>query len=69
VSASLVEHPAVSNGCLNTSKLHENLYPWIATAKKLSLRALRQHSGRMLAMWLVAALLPIREDVLARRGD
>jgi hypothetical protein len=52
---------------LNTSKLYENLYPWIATGKKLSLTALKHIQERMLAMWLVAALRQ-SEKMLVQAG-
>jgi len=46
-----------------------NPYPWIATAKKLSLTALRHGQEGWLAMWLVAGLCQSEKTCCFRQGD
>jgi len=68
-------------GCLRSFACHlqrmfeyipsymRNPYPWIATAKKLSLTALRHGQEGWLAMWLVAGLCQSEKTCCFRQGD
>src|SRR2546421_13004261 len=55
-------------GCLNTSKLHETLYPWIATAKETQPHSTKAHSRKDARHVAGGCVLPIREDMLVQAG-